>query len=58
MASRALARLIKPHLPETPVMSFLEIPDGKAVEVAAVVGGGPTHNNAPALGARTMETAE
>jgi flagellar biosynthesis protein FlhA len=39
-------------------MSFLEIPDGKAVEVAAVVGGGPAHNNAAALGARPMETAE
>ena len=39
-------------------MSFLEIPDGKAVEVAAVVGGGPTNNSAGALGARPMETAE
>jgi flagellar biosynthesis protein FlhA len=59
IARRALARLLKPHLPETPVMSFLEIPDGKAVEVAAVVGGGPTHNgSAGALSARPMETAE
>ena len=59
IARRALARLLKPHLPETPVMSFLEIPDGKAVEVAAVVGGGPAHNaNAGAIGARPMETAE
>ncbi|MGK2909571.1 MAG: flagellar biosynthesis protein FlhA [Sphingobium sp.] len=39
MARRALARLFKPHLPETPVLSFLEIPDGKPVEVVAVVGG-------------------
>ncbi|MDX3909330.1 MAG: flagellar biosynthesis protein FlhA [Sphingobium sp.] len=38
-ARRALARLFKPHLPETPVLSFLEIPDGKPVEVVAVVGG-------------------
>ncbi|MGE4321517.1 MAG: flagellar biosynthesis protein FlhA [Sphingobium sp.] len=38
-ARRALARLFKPHLPETPVLSFLEIPDGKGVEVVAVVGG-------------------
>ncbi len=38
MARRALARLFKPHLPETPVLSFLEIPDGKPVEVVAVVG--------------------
>ncbi|MFS0737603.1 flagellar biosynthesis protein FlhA [Sphingomonas sp. 1P06PA] len=39
LARRALARLLKPHLPEMPVMSFLEIPDGKPVEVVAVVGG-------------------
>ena len=38
LARRALSRLFRPHLPETPVMSFLEIPDGKPVEVAAVVG--------------------
>ncbi len=34
----ALARLLHPHLPETAVLSFLEIPDAKAVDVAAVVG--------------------
>ena len=38
IARRALARLLKPHLPESPVMSFLEIPDGKPIEVVAVVG--------------------
>jgi flagellar biosynthesis protein FlhA len=38
VARRALSRLFKPHLPETPVLSFLEIPDGKPVEVVAVVG--------------------
>jgi flagellar biosynthesis protein FlhA len=38
MARRHVARLLKPHLPETPVMSFLEIPDGKPVEVMAIVG--------------------
>ncbi|MCE7796050.1 flagellar biosynthesis protein FlhA [Sphingobium sufflavum] len=38
VARRALSRLFRPHLPETPVLSFLEIPDGKPVEVAAVVG--------------------
>lgn len=43
VARRALARLFRPHLPETPVLSFLEIPDGKPVEVVAVVGG----NNQP-----------
>ena len=39
VARRALARLLRPHLPDMPVMSFLEIPDGKPVEVIAVVGG-------------------
>ncbi|WP_340267366.1 flagellar biosynthesis protein FlhA [Sphingobium mellinum] len=52
VARRALARLFKPHLPETPVLSFLEIPDGKAVEVVAVVGGeqrpAPRHDPLPA----------
>lgn len=38
VARRPLSRLFRPHLPETPVLSFLEIPDGKPVEVAAVVG--------------------
>jgi flagellar biosynthesis protein FlhA len=38
IARRALSRLFRPHLPETPVLSFLEIPDGKPVEVVAVVG--------------------
>jgi len=42
IARRPLARLLKPHLPETPVMSFLEIPDGKPVEVMAIVGGAAT----------------
>jgi flagellar biosynthesis protein FlhA len=37
-ARSALARLLRPHLPETPVLSFLEIPDAKAVDVVAVVG--------------------
>ena len=45
LARRAVARLLRPHLPETPVLSFLEIPDGKAVEVMAIVGSnaGQTH---------------
>lgn len=55
MARRALARLFKPHLPETPVLSFLEIPDGKPVEVVAVVGGAdrppPRHDPVPGISA-------
>jgi flagellar biosynthesis protein FlhA len=39
VARRALARLLAPHIPDVPVLSFLEIPDGKPVEVVAVVGG-------------------
>ncbi|RYY41527.1 MAG: flagellar biosynthesis protein FlhA, partial [Sphingomonadales bacterium] len=44
-ARRPLARLLKSHLADSPVLSFLEIPDGKPVEVVAVVGG----NNAPRI---------
>jgi flagellar biosynthesis protein FlhA len=40
IARRTLARLLAPHLPDVPVLSFLEIPDGKPVEVVAVIGGG------------------
>jgi flagellar biosynthesis protein FlhA len=39
IARRALSRLLGPHLPDVPVLSFLEIPDGKPVEVIAIVGG-------------------
>ncbi|MGV3770560.1 MAG: flagellar biosynthesis protein FlhA [Sphingobium phenoxybenzoativorans] len=53
LARRALMRLFKPHLPETPVLSFLEIPDGKPVEVVAVVGGEqkamPRHDPTPGV---------
>jgi len=49
LARRAVARLLKPHLPETPVMSFLEIPDGKAVEVMAIVGSNSGAALAPSL---------
>jgi len=42
IARRPLSRLLAPHLPELPLLSFLEIPDGKPVEVVAVVGGEPT----------------
>ena len=41
LARRALSRLLAPHLPDAPVLSFLEIPDGKPVEVVAIVGGEP-----------------
>jgi flagellar biosynthesis protein FlhA len=39
IARRPLARLLAPHMPDVPVLSFLEIPDGKPVDVIAVVGG-------------------
>lgn len=37
----ALSRLVAPHFPELPVLSFLEIPETKAVDVIAIVGGAP-----------------
>jgi flagellar biosynthesis protein FlhA len=42
IARRALSRLLAPHLSDVPVMSFLEIPDGKPVEVIGVIGSGAT----------------
>jgi flagellar biosynthesis protein FlhA len=38
LARASLSRLLRPHFPETPVLSFLEIPDAKPVDVVAVVG--------------------
>jgi flagellar biosynthesis protein FlhA len=46
LARRALSRLLAPHLPDVPVLSFLEIPDGKPVDVIGVVGG---NSNRPLL---------
>lgn len=34
-----LARLLRPHCPDLAVLSFLEVPDDRAVEVVAVIGG-------------------
>jgi flagellar biosynthesis protein FlhA len=36
----ALARLLRAQLADVPVLSFLEIPDSKTVEILAVIGGG------------------
>ena len=41
VARRALSRLLAPHVPDVPVLSLLEIPDNKPVEVVAIVGGEP-----------------
>jgi flagellar biosynthesis protein FlhA len=45
----ALSRLLRAHLPDVPVLSFLEIPETKAVEVIAVVGGAADDESAPAI---------
>jgi flagellar biosynthesis protein FlhA len=34
----AIRKLVKNVLPDTPVMSFFEVPEDKAVEVVAVIG--------------------
>ncbi|RST31554.1 flagellar biosynthesis protein FlhA [Sphingomonas ginkgonis] len=44
----AVSRLLRAHLPDVAVLSFLEIPETKAVEVLAVVGGTPSLAAAPA----------
>ena len=36
---RPIWGLLKGQLPDAAVLSFTEIPDGKAIDVAAVVGG-------------------
>ena len=51
IARRSLARLLAPHIPDVPVLSFLEIPDGKPVEVVAVVGSGATQAMLPEMAA-------
>ena len=51
IARRALSRLLAPHIPEVPVLSFLEIPDGKPVEVVAVVGSGANQPMLPEMAA-------
>ncbi len=39
-ASRpAIARMVRPHLPDLAVLSYLELPENKAVEIVATVGG-------------------
>jgi flagellar biosynthesis protein FlhA len=43
VARATLSRLLAPHLPDIPVLSLLEIPDSKPVEVVAVVGGEAQH---------------
>ncbi|NJR79750.1 flagellar biosynthesis protein FlhA [Sphingomonas corticis] len=37
----AIRKLVRSILPDTPVMSFFEVPEDKAVEVVAVIGGQP-----------------
>jgi flagellar biosynthesis protein FlhA len=38
-ARKALSDLLRPRFPDTPVLSFRELPDDKPVEVIATVGG-------------------
>jgi len=40
-ARKPLADLLRPRFPDTPVLSFRELPDDKPVEVIATVGGQP-----------------
>ena len=39
LARKPLADLLRPRFPDTPVLSFRELPDDKPVEVVATVGG-------------------
>jgi flagellar biosynthesis protein FlhA len=46
-ARKALSDLLRPRFPDTPVLSFRELPDDKPVEVIATVGGKDTPPPAP-----------
>jgi len=46
----AIRKLVKTVLPDTPVMSFFEVPEDKAVEVVAVIGAHDTHHPNSMLG--------
>jgi len=35
----AIRKLVRTCLPDTPVLSFFEVPEEKAVEVVAIIGG-------------------
>ncbi|WP_330999923.1 flagellar biosynthesis protein FlhA [Sphingomonas sp. IC-11] len=50
----AIRKLVKTCLPDTPVMSFFEVPEDKAVEVVAVIGANDTH---PVIGAGQPQMA-
>ncbi len=52
---RVLARILAAHLPETRVLSFLELPETKAVEVIAIIGG---EDPTPQLETRSLENAD
>tara|TARA_B100000953_G_scaffold109497_1_gene89954 strand:+ start:19 stop:2148 length:2130 start_codon:yes stop_codon:yes gene_type:complete len=47
-ARKALSDLLRPRFPDTPVLSFRELPDDKPVEVIATVGGQQAPAPAPA----------
>jgi flagellar biosynthesis protein FlhA len=51
----AIRKLVRTCLPDTPVLSFFEVPEEKAVEVVAVIGAPQStpvgHHHAPALAA-------
>jgi flagellar biosynthesis protein FlhA len=45
-----LARLLRPHCPDLCVLSFLEVPDDRAVEVVAVIGAAQNAQPSDAVG--------
>ena len=48
LARKPLADLLRPRFPDTPVLSFRELPDDKPVEVVATVGGQAQHRTGQA----------
>jgi len=54
----ALARLLHAHLTDVPVMSILEIPETKTVEVIAVIGDQDAAETLPAIAPHDIDTGE
>jgi flagellar biosynthesis protein FlhA len=58
-AGRSLiARLLRPHFPDLAVLSFLEVPDDRQVEIVAVIGGLGVPANQPRLAQTTPVSIE
>ncbi len=54
----AVARLVRTHMPDVPVLSFLEIPAARAVDVLAIVGNEETPASVAPLPSPALQTGD